>query len=171
MLSLRFQEALSGCSCPFDMATQNQRRSVKTTYGPLWQVSRAATDAELPRVLCHFLRTSFSSPVQPESAGAPDRARPPQDESDCELEVRALPKCEAQMRLPAREHTSLSTCLRASLAAISQYLSLLTLFPLQEMRRDFARISDQIHREHQEVAPLQTKGRYCFDLRFTATHV
>ena len=99
------------------MASQNQRPSAKTAYGPLWQVTSAATDEELPRVLCHFLRTSLSSPVQPESPGASDRAQPAQDESDCELEVRALPKCEARMRLHARDHASLSTCLHAILLA------------------------------------------------------
>ena len=56
VLGRRYWDAVIGMSAPVDHATDSTRMIVTTmANGPLWEVSRAAKDEELPNVLRHFL--------------------------------------------------------------------------------------------------------------------
>jgi len=135
VLRRRYGDAVLSMSGPVDLATATVRLGATTRdNGPLWEVSRAASDAELPNVLRHFrgpsepLRGVYLRVVPP--AGGTASAE--DDDTDEEMAVRR------------REGG------RVDLGSPQPVLLTRNGNDAQEIRRQFDRVQQQVHKLHEE---------------------
>jgi hypothetical protein len=114
-LSRRYWDAVIGMSSSVDLATAGLGRQVS---GPLWEVSRAATDEELPDILGHFrdprLRLRLHH-TGGDGSAAPD-ADDDDDDDDDEVQVECpVPRMQARapnLMSSVHRFTGIAACLR-----------------------------------------------------------